>query len=80
MYSCELEKGQNGKETLKWHKIEKNDDEKDGNNDEEIFENSKRNLNNSGAFNFNSSNFGCNSNCNCNNSWQSTLFFWAVFP
>ena len=50
MYSCELEKGQNGKELLKWHKIVKPDDEKSISSDEGIVDNSgqntKRNHNN----------------------------------
>ena len=50
MYSCELEKGQNGKEVLKWHKIEKTDDEKDISSDEGHVDNSgqytKKNENN----------------------------------
>ena len=42
MYSCDLEKGKNGKEILKWKKIDGLDDDNDINNDENL------NLNNTG--------------------------------
>ena len=40
MFSCELEKEQNGKEVLKWQKIEGNDDDKDISSDDELNDNS----------------------------------------
>ena len=40
MFSCELEKGQNEKEILKWHKIEGNDEDKDLSSDEDLNDNS----------------------------------------
>ena len=40
MFSCELEKGQNDKEILKWHKIEGNEDDKDVSSDEGLNDNS----------------------------------------
>jgi cation-transporting ATPase 13A3/4/5 len=42
MYSCDLEKGKNGKDILKWKKIDGFDDDNDINNDENL------NLNNTG--------------------------------
>jgi cation-transporting ATPase 13A3/4/5 len=36
MYSCELEKGQNDKEILKWNKIEGNEDDTDFSSDEDL--------------------------------------------
>ena len=46
MYSCELEKGQNDKEILKWNKIEGNEDDTDFSSDEDLNMN-----NNSGQLN-----------------------------
>ena len=36
MFTCDLEKGNNGKEMLKWRRIEGNEDDTDGSSDEEL--------------------------------------------